>query len=89
MGGHDNGLALCLQVQQKVRHHLGGQNIQTVCGFVENNDIGVMYQRDGKGCLLLHTGGQIAYLYFGKFINAETLKQKLFSLLSALRIHAV
>ncbi len=74
MGGHNHGLALFFQIYQKIRHHFGGQHIQSVGGFVKNDDIRIVDHGNHQGNLLFHTGRQVANLHLRKPVNAETFK---------------
>ena len=77
VGGEDDGFALGFELLEEVGDGAGGDDIQAVGGFVEDDDVGVVDQRDDDADLLFHAGGEVGHLDLGELVDAETLKQGL------------
>lgn len=89
MGGDQNGLALVLQLLQKVGDHFGGDDVQAIGGLVKDDDVRVVDDGHHQGNLLLHAGRQVGHFYLGKLVDAEPGEEGGLPLLPHRRGHPV
>src|SRR5262245_42108803 len=75
MGREKNGLAFGGAATHSLLHFAGGARVETVGGFVENQNRRIVNERAGEAELLFHASGVVRRVFLLRLIERELTEQ--------------